>query len=152
MISTQDRDFLIILMNIENCIVNNDVATAELLCETVNAMSLSTDEINNINDTVIPEHLEELYKESDAYRVLTTGINCIANKEYKMKLLEANSILYSKDIKKMDEWINEIVTDTLCFDGELNEAYYAKILIRICSITKRYDKMDIVRRKLEEVS
>ena len=152
MISTQDRDFLIILMNIENCIVNNDVATAELLCETVNAMSLSTDEINNINDTVIPEHLEELYKESDAYRVLITGINCIVNKEYKMKVLEANSILYSKDIKKMDEWINEIVTDTLCFDEELNEAYYAKILIRICSITKRYDKMDIVRRKLEEVS
>lgn len=151
MITTEDKDFLLVLIDINKCISENDTALAESICEKINAMELNEDQINSLNDTVVSERFQEENADSDAYRIFVEKMDCIKDKDYKLYLLDASLILHSKDMKAINDYLDQKAIQGLSLKTDANQFFYAKILLTMCYVAKRYDKMEEIRAKLKEV-
>lgn len=150
MIEAIDRDFMIAMIDLEKCIANNDVELAQSVCETINTMELE-DEVGAQFDRVVHiSLLAEDYTKADALKYVFSNLKYIVDRGYKLDALEAFSVLHDADYSKMEAFIERVVVDDLSFVGEFDQRSYATTLIRICSLTKRYDLMDVIRSKLAE--
>lgn len=152
MISTEDRDLLTAVIDLNTCLANNDVAQAESVRDALNAMEQSNLLISAVNDAVSGGNLLNNYENADAYRVIVEGVTCVKAKEYKLKALEAATILANESAEKVEEWLEENALSTLELPCEENQRAYASLLIRMCVAAKRYDVMDKIRVKLSEVT
>jgi hypothetical protein len=150
-ISTEDRDYLVTLIDLRTCIATNDVSLAERARDALNAMESSDDQSKLVNDALYDSELIANGGSADAYRVIINGVDCVNDKEHKLAVLDAAALSTSKDADEISAWLDQNVPNLIDFsDGDSPRAY-ATLLIRMCTTAKRYDKMDEVRAKLEEV-
>lgn len=152
MLTIDDRDYLTTLINLNSCLANNDVAQAESVRDALNALDQSNLLTNAVNDAVNGGNLLNNYENADAYRVIIEGVACVKAKEYKLEVLEAATILANETTEKVGEWLEENALSSLELPCEENQRAYASLLIRMCATAKRYDIMDKIRAKLNEVN
>lgn len=151
MISTEDRDLLTAVIDLNTCLANNDVAQAESVRDTLNALEQSNLLINAVNDAVGGNLLNN-YENADACRIIIEGVACVKAKEYRLKALEAATILANETAEKVEEWLEENALNSLELPCEENQRAYASLLIRMCVVAQRYDIMGEIRAKLSEVT
>lgn len=152
MITAEDRNYLTAVIDLNSCLANNDVAQAENVRDALNALEQSKLLTSAVNDTVSGGNLLNNYENADAYRVIIEGVTCVEAREYKLKVLEAATILASETTEKVGEWLEENALSSLNLPCEENQRAYASLLIRMCAAAKRYDIMDKIRAKLNEVT
>lgn len=152
MLTAEDCTYLSTIIDLNTCLANNDVAQAESVRDALNALEQNKLLTNAINDAVSGGNLLNNYENADAYRVIVEGVTCVKAKEYKLKALEAATILANESAEKVEEWLEENALSSLELPCEENQRAYASLLIRMCATAKRYDIMDKIRAKLNEVN
>lgn len=151
MITSEDKAFLLALIDINKAIAENDTALAASVCETVNAMELTEDQANSINDSVVMEQFQESNAGCDAYKTLVEDLNCIRDRAYKLFLLDANMTLHTRDKNAINDFLDNRAMAGLDIDTEANQLFCARVLIHMCFVAKRYDKMEKIREKVKEM-
>jgi hypothetical protein len=150
-ISTEDRDYLVLMIDLRTCLANNDVALAESVRDAVNEMDPSDKIADVIEDLIKDENLIDRPGSVDAYQIIVNGVDCVRNREHKLTVMDAAKAYHSKDLSAISTWLDEKALESIDLDSEENPRVYIAFLIRLCAISRRYDKMQEIREKLKEV-
>lgn len=150
MIEANERDFMIVLIDLEASIENNDVELATSVCESLSTMELDEMMTSRVSRTVFRSLQKNELEKVDVYRLLLTNIDFIEDRKYHLNELEAKVLVRNDNADEILAYLESVVNDQLSFNGTIDQRSYASILIRMCAVTKRYDLMDIIRAKLLE--
>lgn len=151
MLTTEDRDYLTTIIDLNTCIADNDTTLAESTRDALNRLEQSDTLISAVNDAVREGNLLSHPESADALRIIVEGVTCVKAREYKQRVLAAATVFSGGDAKEVSAWLEENAVESLDLSNEENQLAYATFLIRACTAAKRFDIMEEIRTKLQEV-
>lgn len=151
MLTAEDCTYLSAIIDLNTCIADNDTTLAESARDALNALEQSDVLINAVGDAVKEGSLLSHPESADAFRVIIEGVTCVKDREYKLKVLETMAVVAKGSADELSAWLEMNAVESLDLSCEENQRAYASYLIRMCVAAKRYDIMESIRTKLEEV-
>lgn len=149
MINDNDRELFGVTIEISLAIAANDLEAAEALIKKVNGMRLTDSSVQILIDAMDAENIVGLKPgEPDAYVALVNGLDCIVNKEYRLKLHNLTVALDKNDRSGLKTFVDQAVSADQLLDSVENDYRYISMLIRACLILKDYQSMEAIRGKL----
>ena len=150
-LESNDRNELVIIIDLETCIVNNDMEEAQRVTEFINSTELTADAINTIDGIIYSRLHNEVGQKDDLFRYLISNINCIDDK--KMRLYEIDMINLKKDGSKaeIERWLDNFNYDELDFTTYKFSKVMVRLFIVLASRANRYDIMTKIKNKLMEI-
>lgn len=145
-----EKELLITMIDIEQVVRQNDLEATKVLVEKLNSKTLETSIANSLNESLNNAIISEIYYKADAYRYLVNNAKFITEKGYKLKLLEILEAMHQPETKDRVHWLEENAIEALTVTEPHRQYEIAKMLINMCSKTKSYDVMELIRQKIVE--
>lgn len=150
MIDREEAQFLATTIEFETCLLQNSTEKAKTLCKTLNGMNLSVTQKATLNDTVDACTQNQDIQGTDALSYILNNLDCIENREIRVRTLEIADAIRLRDREKGKELLDRLVKPDM-FEGTDNTFSYARSLITVCRIVRDYDRMEQIRQYLAEV-
>ena len=151
MITIDDRDFLVAIIDLHKCVEENDIKLANELVKRVNVMELSDDCKSFLDSNLKSLCSLESIGSYDVIKILYENIDVMVSKSYYLNLLDVYNISRQTS-EDQQAWLEETdFTELDLYKEPKNQLVYVKVLLHLCIMNRRFDKMEQIRAKLNEV-
>ena len=145
------QEVLIVGIDIAKAVYENNTELAQQVCDTINSMELNDSEIRYISERIDQCCNKDYIRSADAFNILVDGINVVTSKEMLHRMFELFSVM-ELSIDEQVAYLESLDVASIAFNEYENYLFYARNLINLCMLAKRFDIMDAIREKLREVS
>ena len=153
MLTNNERDYLVIMIDIQTAINTNNLELAQQAIASISALEENNEILNNsIIDVLNDTNIINNFASAEIFELLVDSIPAIKDKEHKHRVIELSSIVNGQDLEELSSWLETNALDSMDDYSESSMFMYTSLLIRACSITKQYSLMSQIRQKLVEVS
>ena len=147
-----ERDFLLLMIDLETAISTNDVALAQTAIDKLDTVELSDDQISYLDDMTSEGIVNDTENNIEVCELIISNMKFIKDREYKLTLIEIASVSKRGDKEEISAWLENNAIAKMEAFAELSGIYHlAKILILLCSRSKNYNVMERIRVRLAEV-
>lgn len=150
MATLSNYDTLIFAIDIRKAIRENNIELAKSIVEKINLVDL-TDELSAIIEEATAVNIIMDCEKFDACKYILNNMNYIDLKQYKLIIADLYEKFRSGSKEEVSNWIKDNYSNLLEMSLGKELYFIGKSLISICSSCERFDIMEDIRTKLEEL-